>query len=337
MKDRQLRVLPNGKTLDLGRDRWEGVLSQEEIDFCIQSQIPLGYDCAQIGWVPLACKDDFVGISRTRSETPALIVSSGHIPEIERLRTSLTRELQRFAQSQEVQEITLPELEQRLEAFTKVKAEEFSANYDIKVLDQCHCALHYATAEFIADYKRSNCEESTPEISPSFRFRKWNRRDFKTYARLLGNPKIWEYLPDEYPSPFTEDTAKQFIDVARVEVHHEVCAVDYLGETVGQVRLLFDDSYPGITAAEVAYWLGEEYWGKGLMSQILHAYTHHSFRKHQLRFIYAWIRADNEASIRTATRAGYLRDNFKHESELSELVARAGCLRYTWYRSNLRK
>ena len=44
-----------------------------------------------------------------------------------------------------------------------------------------------------------------------------------------------------------------FVDLC---VGHEVRAVECEGQIVGQVRLLFDGSYPGLPAAEIAYLLG---------------------------------------------------------------------------------
>jgi len=48
-----LVVLPSGRSLDLCRTRWDGVLDTEELAYCRAAGIPLGYDTAQIGWVLL--------------------------------------------------------------------------------------------------------------------------------------------------------------------------------------------------------------------------------------------------------------------------------------------
>ena len=76
-------------------------------------------------------------------------------------------------------------------------------------------------------------------------------------------------MPEEYPSPFTEETARALIEASRVASHHEVLAAELDGVPVGQVRLLFDGSYPGLNAAEVSYWIAEEYWGHSLGTKIL--------------------------------------------------------------------
>ena len=49
--------LPDGRTLDLERKRWDGPLDQAEVAFCRARGIPLAFDCAQSGWV-LAQSDD---------------------------------------------------------------------------------------------------------------------------------------------------------------------------------------------------------------------------------------------------------------------------------------
>lgn len=55
----------------------------------------------------------------------------------------------------------------------------------------------------------------------------------------------------------------------------------------------------------VAYWLGEEDWGKGYMSRILPPFTERCFRVHDADVLHAWIRDDHRASSRVAERAGY--------------------------------
>ena len=43
--------LPDGRTFDLERKRWDGPLDQAEVAFCRARGIPLAFDCAQSGWV----------------------------------------------------------------------------------------------------------------------------------------------------------------------------------------------------------------------------------------------------------------------------------------------
>lgn len=44
-------TLPSGQILDLGRSRWDGVLTAEEIEYCQAHDVAIGYDPAQLGVV----------------------------------------------------------------------------------------------------------------------------------------------------------------------------------------------------------------------------------------------------------------------------------------------
>jgi ribosomal-protein-alanine N-acetyltransferase len=151
---------------------------------------------------------------------------------------------------------------------------------------------------------------------------------------LLGNRNVWQYLPDPFPAPFTEETARTLIEVAGLRSDQDTVAIELDGRPVGQCLLRLDRSFANVRAAEIAYWLGEEYWGRGWMSRILPAFTHRSFQHHPVDVIYAWIKPGNEASARVAARAGYRRDSFSLESQLAEVRGRAGFARYATYRAD---
>ena len=130
-------------------------------------------------------------------------------------------------------------------------------------------------------------------FQPGLSFRKWQLSDAGRYVQLLGNPNVWKYLFGECPTPFTEQTARELIEVSWLESYNEVLAIEMDGQPVGQCRLRFDKPFAGVRAAEADYWLGEEYWGKGWMSRILGVYTHRGFEQHPLDLIYLWIMAEN--------------------------------------------
>ncbi len=55
-------ILPSGRMFDLQRLRSDGVLGPEEIEYCRNAEIPIGYDCLQCGWVALTCDDDLLAV-----------------------------------------------------------------------------------------------------------------------------------------------------------------------------------------------------------------------------------------------------------------------------------
>src|SRR5688572_953812 len=71
-------LLPSGRVLDIQRSRWDGPLNGEELNYCQSHGIPLAYDCAQIGWVTEACRDDdsIVATAGPLFERPAELVDA---------------------------------------------------------------------------------------------------------------------------------------------------------------------------------------------------------------------------------------------------------------------
>jgi [ribosomal protein S5]-alanine N-acetyltransferase len=57
--------------------------------------------------------------------------------------------------------------------------------------------------------------------------------------------------------------------------------------------------------AELGYWLGEEFWRRGIMTEAVAAFTDFCFENFQLRRIHAEPFANNPASARVLEKAGF--------------------------------
>ena len=139
-------------------------------------------------------------------------------------------------------------------------------------------------------------------------FRRWQLSDAETFADLLTNERVWQYLPDPFPGSIDRRAAEDLITLSREGEHHDVYAVQHGAVVVGQTRLLFDLAAPERSSAEISYWLGERYWGQKLGSRIVAAFTRASFsRWPDLRTIVARVHAHNHASERVLVKSGYVR------------------------------
>jgi RimJ/RimL family protein N-acetyltransferase len=59
-------------------------------------------------------------------------------------------------------------------------------------------------------------------------------------------------------------------------------------------------------SAEIGYWLGERFWGRGIVTEALVAMTRHAIETHELTRVYAVPFAWNTASCRVLEKAGYV-------------------------------
>ena len=327
-------VLPSGRRFDLRRSRWDGVLDPEEYEFCRRYGVGLSYDCAQIGWVTQLCIDESSEFRQLR-EMPAN-GPGGAAPDSEEralvLRSLVEREAERILADVQQGRMSQGKAREHLTLFAALSLKGFAGEFGLPDADLAHWALESATATAL-DSVRDPCHQrrAAPESS-GFAFRPWSFDDAVVYTELLGNPRIWEYLPEPYPPEFTVDTARALIEVGAIGFHHETVAIEADGRPIGQCLLRFDRQFAGTRAAEVAYWLGEDYWGQGWMGRVLPAFTQRSFREHDVDVIYAWIMPDNEASVRAAERSGLLRAEFPLEAQLADSLRRPGFLRYATHR-----
>jgi RimJ/RimL family protein N-acetyltransferase len=134
--------------------------------------------------------------------------------------------------------------------------------------------------------------------------RPWTPSDAPRYAALLDDPDVWRHLYEPYPDPMTEALARDLIEIAAA-AHHVVRAVDRGGEAVGQIRLMRDASG---REAELSYWLGRAYWGKGLARPMVRAALDLGFRgPSAFSRIVAFTHPENVASQKVLESCGFLR------------------------------
>ena len=142
-------------------------------------------------------------------------------------------------------------------------------------------------------------------IALDYGFRAWRDDDLPLYRAMLNDPKVWQYMLENYPDPLTDDIAKALIEVSNSGTHHMVRAVLCEGEPIGQARLQF-----GIAGqkdvAEISYWLGREHWGKGHASRFLPVFAERALADHpHLSRLVARVHPENAASERVLRKAGF--------------------------------
>src|SRR5688572_29755288 len=145
--------------------------------------------------------------------------------------------------------------------------------------------------------------------------RPWRTDDSAILASLLNSERLWAGLPEPYPGPVTEALATELITIANGwSVRQYVNAAEWHGEPVGQGRLQFDSSH-FIDSAEISYWIGERFWGKGLGSHLVSLFTAESFsRWPQVDHIFANVLDYNLASLRVLEKAGYRHQTFRYRN-----------------------
>jgi len=146
--------------------------------------------------------------------------------------------------------------------------------------------------------------------TPKLSFRPWAEEDVARYVALLDDPEIWRYLPEDYPAPLTEELALDLIAISSFGMYHEVRAVLWNGQPVGQMRLAWDrqgDPEAAPSQAEIGYWLGRAHWGQGIGRVMVGYAVEDAFARHKgLQSLWARVHPQNPASARVLTAAGFV-------------------------------
>lgn len=134
--------------------------------------------------------------------------------------------------------------------------------------------------------------------------RSYRASDAESLAKYANNRKVWLNMRDGFPHPYSIDHAKAFIARAmnaKPETMFAMCVND---EAVGGIGFTLHSDVERISA-EIGYWLGEPFWGKGIVAEALRAVTQYAISHHRLKRVYAVPYESNEASFRVLEKAGY--------------------------------
>ena len=138
-----------------------------------------------------------------------------------------------------------------------------------------------------------------------FSLRPWRMEDAPSIARLADDSEIARWLRDVFPNPYTLRDAQGFLQGCLESGEDSLClAIEVGGQAVGSIALFREeDVYQ--KNAELGYWLGREFHGKGVMTQAVRQICRMGFERWDIGRIYAEPYADNAASRRVLEKAGF--------------------------------
>lgn len=134
--------------------------------------------------------------------------------------------------------------------------------------------------------------------------RSWEWRDRDAIVRHANNRKVALNLRDRFPHPYTQRDARNWLDAVIGLEPETNFAIDVAGEAVGGIGYTIQYDVAR-RSAEVGYWLGEDFWGRGIATEALIAVTDHAFANHDLCRVFAHVFDWNQASARVLQKAGY--------------------------------
>lgn len=165
-----------------------------------------------------------------------------------------------------------------------------------------------------------------------YALREWSFADCDSLAENADNVKIWNNVMDHFPHPYTKQDAFDYISMIQLMPQPPMkFAIEVDGKAVGSIGFGSEGDIERVTA-EVGYWLGEEYWGRGIMSKAVDDIAKYAFRHFSFQKLFALVFDYNPASMRVLEKAG-----FKLEAILHKAAIKNGKLIDFYYYSRMRE
>lgn len=138
------------------------------------------------------------------------------------------------------------------------------------------------------------------------KIRKWKLSDAKDLAIALSNRKVQDNLRDGLPYPYTEQDGKDYIsDMLSANKDDTFAfAITADDKVVGSIGVFRQGNIHRQTA-ELGYYVAEEYWSRGIMTEAVKQICEYVFSKSDILRIYAEPFVYNIASCRVLEKAGF--------------------------------
>jgi [ribosomal protein S5]-alanine N-acetyltransferase len=137
-----------------------------------------------------------------------------------------------------------------------------------------------------------------------FVLRPYRKSDLESMVKHINDKEIAGNtltIPYPYSLKDAEDWYGRFRKMMRKKRRNRIAsAIVINGEVVGTIGITIHDH-----KAEIGYWLGRAYWGKGIMTEVVKEITKYCFNELGLRRMYAYTFPKNKASMRVLEKAGY--------------------------------
>ena len=158
-----------------------------------------------------------------------------------------------------------------------------------------------------------------------FTLRPWNIQDVPSLVRHANNIRVARYMTDAFPHPYTEENGMNFVAFATKDNPIHIFAIDVAGEAVGGIGVHPQQDIMRKNA-ELGYWLGEQYWGNGIITRAIPQIVDFAFKTYDITRVYARPYGNNPRSQKVLEKCGFqlearIRNNiFKNGEVLDELI-----------------
>lgn len=134
--------------------------------------------------------------------------------------------------------------------------------------------------------------------------REFRAADLESIVRLGDDREVWRALRDRFPRPYTIDDARDWLDFVASQNPVTHFAIEVDGAFAGGIGYSRRGDVERL-AAEIGYWLGRPYWGRGIATAALATLVPRIFETTDLVRLDALVFATNPASSRVLEKCGF--------------------------------
>lgn len=139
----------------------------------------------------------------------------------------------------------------------------------------------------------------------TFILRNWRLTDAESLSKNANNTNISDNLLDRFPSPYTPEDAEAWVKHWQDQDPVVNFAIVKGDEVIGGIGLDFRQDVYRKTPL-MGYWLAEQYWGQGIMPEVVKLITQYAFNELDTIAIVAYALSKNPASMRVLEKAGFI-------------------------------
>lgn len=137
----------------------------------------------------------------------------------------------------------------------------------------------------------------------NFKLRPWHPADVDDLVRYANNWEIAKYLRDAFPHPYTPENAASFIEMASKSP--SIFAIEIDGNACGGIGLHPQQDIYRLNA-EMGYWLGQPFWGRGIITEAIGRIVTFGFAQMPIDRIFAVPFGSNTASQKVLEKNGFV-------------------------------
>lgn len=143
--------------------------------------------------------------------------------------------------------------------------------------------------------------------------RDWSPADKPALLRVANNRRVWRNLTHRFPHPYTDADADFWLSKLAENPARTNWAIEVDGLAVGGIGT---DPGQGVYAktARFGYWLGEPYWGRGIMTAAVRGTVEFIFGHSDLLRLEAPVFEWNPPSMRVLEKCGFIREGVLRRS-----------------------